>query len=277
MSLPEDLRQEYLRAIGIESYFPRRKLPGAPVSKTCQWPASWRVPAPKAAEEQPAPESPAVIPASRREQPAPTASRQATAQAKPGIIDAIAPDNTPAPQAPEKPARNREDFRLQLLCARVNDHLALLIALPHLGSGQLSAQQRNLLQNMLRFSAITSDQLLIEAEPFHWPMVQGGQVDNSSTAAASALLAYLEQKYTDWQFDALLVLGEQAVQPLFFSGKQGDDGSDSNNAEYATRKPTPQVSSPKQWRTFYTRSLDEALHSPVLKKELWAAICKLKS
>ena len=41
MSLPEDLRQEYLETLGIVSYFPRFILPAAPHPQACEWPESW--------------------------------------------------------------------------------------------------------------------------------------------------------------------------------------------------------------------------------------------
>jgi len=33
----------------------------------------------------------------------------------------------------------------------------------------------------------------------------------------------------------------------------------------------------QDWQTYYTRSLDETLQRPVLKKELWQTIRKLKA
>ena len=60
MPLAEDVRQEYLQEMGIDSYYPRLKLPGAPESSQVEWPESWQqeLNAGKALEEPKVPQAP---------------------------------------------------------------------------------------------------------------------------------------------------------------------------------------------------------------------------
>ena len=88
-------------------------------------------------------------------------------------------------------------------------------------------------------------------------------MDNSKNAAVSALMAYLQQKLADWQFCNLLVMGEQTITEMFAA--ENDDEQALVNIE------------DQDWQTYYTRSLDELLQRPVLKKELWQVIRKLKT
>ena len=73
--------------------------------------------------------------------------------------------------------------------------------------------------------------LLIDEKPFHWPMVQGEHVDNSKSAAATALIAFLQQKLVDWQFKNLLVMGEQVVTGLFVAPDEANSDSDNGDKQ----------------------------------------------
>ncbi|MDG2177154.1 MAG: hypothetical protein P8M72_13645 [Gammaproteobacteria bacterium] len=275
MPLPEDLRQEYLQVLGITSYYPRLKLPGAPESDLVEWPQSWtevtqqesnagikgnvgkveKVPEDLSVKQ--APGRPAI-----HEIPTPASlvrSASDNSTANEGDKSDIEIESTGSPGV-NKP---NEEYRLQLVCIRVNETLSILNAMPHLGPRQLPARHLNLLQNLLKIGGISHENLLVEEKPFHWPMVQGQQVDNSKNAAVSALMAYLQQKLADWQFCNLLVMGEQTITEMFAA--ENDDEQALVNIE------------DQDWQTYYTRSLDELLQRPVLKKELWQVIRKLKT
>jgi hypothetical protein len=272
LPLPEDLRQEYLQVLGITSYYPRLKLPGAPESVLVPWPQSWQRISQEVTQQgsndgndEKGLESPSVKQAPSRptiheiSTPASTVrSASDNATGKEGDTSDIETEHTSSPGV-NKP---HEEYRLQLVCIRVNETLAILNAMPHLGPRQLPARHLNLLQNLLKVAGISHENLLVEEKPFHWPMVQGQQVDNSKNAAASALMAYLQQKLADWQFGNLLVMGEQTITEMF--APEHDEQAVVNIEE-------------QDWQTYYTRSLDELLQRPVLKKELWQVIRKLKS
>ena len=256
MPLPEDLRQEYLQALGIDSYFPRRRLPAAPEPVLFEWPDRVVQAAPDsvAASEQAADTTALDNAADGHREPG-----IATVQKDAGQEDVRESIETPSP---ESLARQQETFRLQMLCIRVNDDLAVLNAMPHLGPKQLSGQHRQLLQNVLRHCGIPAGTQL-EEKTFHWPMVQGGHIDNSRAAAARALTAYLQQISSDWQFATLLVMGEQTLSRVYSmeeTAEAEDNGLESLSC-----------------RLCFCRSLDEYLQRPVLKKELWAATRPLRA
>ena len=130
--------------------------------------------------------------------------------------------------------------------------------MPHMGPGRLSAGHRALLFNLLAACGVDGADIQVEDKAFCWPMVTGLHVDNSRRAAAAALTAYLQQKRADWGFSNLLVLGEEVVKRLYTpdeSDAAGGPSLDSGN-----------------WRPVYTRSLDEMLQRPALKKEAWVQL-----
>jgi len=272
LPLPEDLRQEYLQALGIDSYFPRLKLPGAPDSVKLDWPDSWQIP-----QDLNTDDFAAVAPevASRIDPPsvAPVDSILEKSASPPASASGVAPERTsPASADPVNKSESKgatqakkavaDECRVQLVCIRVNASLAIINTMPHLGPRQLSSQHRQLLTNMLAASGIAHEELHIEDKPFHWPMVQGGGMDNSRHAAAMALSAYLQQKYADWQFDTLLVMGESIISALFAAADDEEN----------------QVPSLDEhgWDIAYSRSLDECWQSPKLKQELWPVFLKLR-
>ena len=312
MSLPEDLRQEYLETLGIVSYFPRFILPAAPHPQACEWPESWTQAQPaqkdaipdypdegqSAASEtarvinQDVQVSPPPAPPSPQVRLKPDSNRPATSvQSAEKETSSAQAEISTTPSSKRKVAV--EDVRLQLLCIRVNDNLAVLNAMPHFGSGQLSRQHLALLHNMLQASGMDTQDLLIDEKPFHWPMVQGEHVDNSKSAAATALIAFLQQKLVDWQFRNLLVMGEQVVTGLFVAADEANSDSDNGDKQNLgpsldsdtwasdSRKDSDHAASrPKiesqEWQTFYTRSLDEILQTPFLKKEIWSITRKIR-
>lgn len=251
MPLTESQRLEYLQVLGIDSYFPRIQLPGAPVSDLV-------MPAPAIKEELAADNAPVHEPApALKEAPPP---RPPARPAAPQHSSA----ETSAPVAAEKP-RAREEIRLQLLCIRAGADLAILNALPHMGAGQLGARHKALLTSLLGALGIGSESIEVESKPFTWPMVTGLHVDNSPRAAATALLAYLQQKQSDWSFGKLLVMGENALHPVFIS------------ADDAEESPAGPAIDHGKWKLAQTRSLDELLQHPELKKEAWKRIRTLLS
>ncbi len=302
MSLPEDLRQEYLETLGIVSYFPRFILPAAPHPQACEWPESWTQAQPAQKDAIPDYPDEGQSAASETARVINQDVQVSSPPAPPSPQVRLKPDSTPPATSAQvetstTPSSKRkvavEDVRLQLLCIRVNDNLAVLNAMPHFGPGQLSRQHLALLHNMLQASGMDTQDLLIDEKPFHWPMVQGEYVDNSKSAAATALIAFLQQKLVDWQFKNLLVMGEQVVTGLFVApdeaNSDGDNGDKQNlgpsldpdmSASDPTKDSGHAVSRPKfesqAWQTFYTRSLDEILQTPFLKKEIWSITRKIR-
>lgn len=294
MSLPEDLRQEYLQSLGIDSYFPRFKLPSAPEPVACQWPESWLEVKAVSSESSASSESSESSASSEIVEAINDAEKAAlqsleTPKDKAGeslkVSQKVRTDSAPpvnrasaitaeiesAESATVKTEQGKsskakqDEVRLQLLCIRVSEDLAIINAMPHFGPKQLTNQHLKLLQNFIRACGFTLECFQVEEKPFHWPMVQGEYVDNSKAAAASALTAYLQQKMVDWQFRNLLVMGEQVVVNVYTADEELEAGEN-----------TPSLDK-QDWQTFYTRSLDEILQSPTLKKEAWSVFRELQA
>ena len=289
MSLPEDLRQELLGTLGIDSYFPRVLLPGAPKSRPCEWPESWlqtesaRLPGidalePDHASTEPELTGPRTSPESPPESPVfstvetvetvetvkSSRNSQAPAEHQSASDTEKGPGKEPGKQSASR--KRSEDFRFQMLCIRVNEKLALINAMPHIGPRQLTSPHLHLLHNLLRAGGIDSQHMWIEDKPFSWPLVQGEYVDNSKSAAAVAFNAYLQQKLSDWQFSTLMVMGEEIYRHIFTHGEEGSTDSD---VKLAAALPEPDD---QPWQHIYMRSLDEMLNNPALKKEAWHAL-----
>lgn len=245
MSLPENQRQEFLQAMGITSYFPRLRLPGAPEPVQCEWPAEWQ-PARTAGTG----EADAVVQVS----PVPAEEKGKATGVQTEIEPEIEPEKEIEIEKVSTTAGTAEAIRFQCLCIRVNRDLAILNAMPYMGAGHLIDRHWALLVNLLRAAGIPHGDMQAEEKPFRWPLLQGDHVDSSRPAAAVALVAYLQQKLADWQFSRLLVMGELAIAPVF-TLEDGEEGVTLDS---------------QAWETAYTRSLDEILQRPALKKEVWA-------
>jgi hypothetical protein len=294
LPLAEDVRQEYLQEMGIDSYYPRLKLPSAPESSQVEWPESWQqeLNAGKAPEESKVSQAPSsaaktdistpipatpnpVSPNPRTPNPItrPSSTFAAGTKREDSDVDAEHVSNPGTKAQPE-------EYRLQLVCIRVNESLAILNVMPHIGPKSLPVRHLKLLQNLLKVSGIPHESLLVEEKPFHWPMVQGQQIDNSKYAAASALIAYLQQKMSDWQFSKLLVMGEQTITEVFAAEEleiqEIQEVQEDQKTQDEKDRAVIDIES-QDWQTYYTRSLDETLQRPVLKKELWQTIRKLKA
>jgi len=270
LSLPESQRRETLQALGIDCYLPRVQLPGAPDSSLytvytvvteqvtqVSAPATAPAQADAAQDHRPAPPAPSTraerVAAKVTEKPAQPELPQAREKTQEKAQEKL-PKKAPE-QAAADTSRVREEIKLQLVCIRGGGDLAILAAMPHLGPTQLSPRHQALLANLLRGCRLAPGDLAIEEKPFRWPMVTGLHVDNSKRAAAMALKAYLHQKMSDWETRKLLVLGEAVVRRLFESDAE-----------------TPEPPLPPDWQIAWTRSLDELLQRPVLKKDAWQQI-----
>lgn len=254
--------------MGIASYFPRFVLPGAPVSKACEWPEGWKREDVALEQRQPG-ETPDTQPSEER-----TGAVEEVAVGK--VDEKARPREVPAAETvSDVSVESRADvvrtfpadeIRFQLACIRVNDALAIINAMPHLGPQQLSGQHRSLLENLLRAAGIECAEMRVEDKPFRWPLMEGEHVEKSRTAAAAALTAYLEQKLADWQFTHLLVMGEHLITHVF-----SNDDSEEKKSEEKKGERAPTLDE-QRWKTGYTRSLDEILNRPVLKREVWKDI-----
>jgi hypothetical protein len=246
----EVLRLQYLQMLGITSYYPRFRLPGAKVSAQCEWPFAEGAVAKLANETTPVAEQ---------------AARVATAAAPRVAVEG--PSRGPVREASRKePApvvaggagaatEAGDAVHLQLLLMSVDAELAVLNQIPALARPQLQERQQLLLGNILRWLGKAADGMHAP-RLFKWPL-PGLTVTNTRSEAGASLSRFLEQAVIEQPFRHLLVLGEHAADCL---------------AAYAA---TGQAHPTQPWRMLTTHSLDEMLAMPQLKRAVWQDLLPL--
>lgn len=257
MSISEAQRQSYLETMGIHSYFPRFILPGAKESFACAWP------------EEIEPLSVVASDASEIDFEQETSSAPVLTEEKPVVASSVKAAESPArkilfdseTEVKPKPATesketvqtaplvnsdSAEEVRFQLAFIRVNEQVCILNQIPYIGLSQLSNTHQTLLINLLKALKLETTNVLFEPMSFSWPMGEGAHFDKTEAAAGLALNSYLEQKHSDGTFKLLLVMGEMSAK--FIDSDQAD------------------------WQVVCTRSLDEMLAMPQIKRDVWSQL-----
>lgn len=275
VQMNEIQRQAYLEAMGVTSYFPRFILPGAPVSRACEWPAGHELPftalrrAPLAEtgpapgsgyqEKHPdqgtAPDSPAVSRALRSREILSDTDSSGTVDSQPGTQGS----SNVRPHTAENPG----SVRFRLVCIPVNEHLSVVESLPFMGNGQLPASHRRLLSNVLRSLGLTVAAGELDVFPLQWPMLMSSSFDSSIDAAREALHTFLE--------DRSMAQGPQHLLLWMGSGLAGQLYGNEDLVQGRVR-PLPMSG----WQLLCTDSLDQMLRVSGLKKNLWQELAPLR-
>lgn len=237
--MEERLRQEYLRRLGIQSYFARHPLPGAATSVF--------IPLVEAAKTAMPTGTVTAVPEQQLPGKASFADRRT--EAKVDTADSTAGH-------PVVPARTQQqtldEVRFQLAFIRVSDELLALVLLPHVqDTSTLNPAQKALFSNLCRALNLPLQALDYSIKAFRWPFSEASFMDKSEAAARAALNTYLSQLLEDVGFSHLLLLGTN-IAHLLTEFQQQLDGS-----------------------FVVCRSLDEMLKMPSLKAETWKALKKL--
>ncbi|WP_136247290.1 hypothetical protein [Halomonas borealis] len=215
----EPQRLQYLEAMGLAAWTARYRLPNARPSEACEW--DWP-PAEAAPRQAPgerlqalletpseAPAS-APAPATPSERP-PSGERKARALLG-GLVPDAAPAEAPATSAPE-PGRDAAPdapgealrFTLQLACL---DGRWLVM---QSGGAAPASSSRRLLVNLLRAAGITPGQSP-DFESFHWPQIEGLDVQAPLDEARQGLAAFLAGRARrGWAPERLLLFDDDAT------------------------------------------------------------------
>ena len=202
-------RLQYLDAMGLDSYLPRRVLPGALPSVLCPWPAE----VPVFADEQPVVATPAArhTAASGAAVDKQVMSRlqqdlQGPARKQPATKTPVAPPPTATPPAPV----SVQQFQLALF----QPAAALMVLVP---AQHLESRHLQLLKNILLAIQIKVD-ALVPVDNFIWPpRLQAGTktMDSSISAARETLHALLEGHQLKSGLRQVLVFGGELATQLF--------------------------------------------------------------
>lgn len=277
-------RQAYLEAMGIDSWFPRYVLPGAAPSHPCAWPlplpdeTSSSPPAGAGVNgaAEPAPgvrASPAEIPGAEapasRTAAAPASARVPGRPARPQLEDNPRPRRAPTRAgspagADGRRAVPRDTVHFRLAFLRCGP-LVVLSHLPDLGAERLGGARHRLFLNLLRALGLPTEAARISADSFRWPFAEALLQDAGTDAARLALGAYLEEHIGDEPARVLLVLGEP-LAPFVLP----PDLVDAAEAGRLLRDEG------LRWNVMFSRSLDEMLSVPTLKRDFWRDLAALR-
>ncbi|WP_207063810.1 hypothetical protein [Motiliproteus sp. SC1-56] len=272
----EQLRQQYLAAMGITSWLPVRPLPGAAASPAWEWLSA----AP--AVQQPLPEStPAAAAAPAVDSPRPAASRVGTKPDLKQLLDVSglraekpAPSPSPAspPVTPSAPVSSPESEpegtvqkaagevpRFRLAMIRYEDCL-VVDELPLQSLQGFSAAHRTLLGRILASVGLGQGEPQVQA--FTWPLVNAAHVDQSEAVARGGLRTRLWRMQQGGALP-LLLLGQQAARYTLAPDEATSPGSWSESGE-------------APW-TLVSHSLGELLKVPGRKRELWQHLLPLRN
>lgn len=182
---------------------------------------------------------------------------------EPGPSPQEVPQKTTAPRPAQKPPQTvakqseedsltaaeraeTDELHVQIAFIGVAEGLFALASVPYMqGGGGLNQSQRQLFNNISLCLSLNSRPLNFEIKPFRWPFSEAAHIDKSEAAARTALNAYLSQLQDEHGFNRILVLGEQ-IAKLLQDGEELDILS--------------------------SRSLDEMLKMPQLKREVWLSL-----
>ena len=215
-------RQAYLKALGVQVYFPRQALAGAKASPEYDFPeVEDTIPAVEPAARPALHEVPVEAlrsaPVSKNpDRPVIDLGSAAKTRAKPAV-------ELPVFRSAEKPAaaagiagedagEGAATLRFDLGYLALTDGMAVLYELPPAASAEDKARARELLGAILRACDLQPREDSGSAygamgEGFSWPMPNDLGLPNTEKAGAAALSGFLRRRYDSERFDELLVFG----------------------------------------------------------------------
>ncbi len=296
MAMNELQRQAYLRELGIQTYFPRRALPGAKPSRlfgasVLHVEVSGADPSQQHSSDQRArlladsgvPSAPfrgvpkvifeamsgvtAAVPSTVAPAVAPEVALVVAPEARsePARKVAMAPAAMPTPAAPVAVPASAAPPRFAFAYFPVSDELAVINELPWAKSAAVSPACRQLLAGMLRALGMPNDERALTSMVFTWPLLEGPDIDQGEESARQTLSGFLARRLKLRPVRHLLVLAEQSAGYLFpaeFDWQQG-------NGELQ-RHPLFDM------KVVVTRSLNAMDAVPDLKREVWQAMQPLR-
>lgn len=244
----ESLRQGYLKAMGIQTWFPRYQLTNAQLPRLFEGIA-----------EDTDTSTPAAI-----HQPSSDYSPTKPADILGQFIPATQPVEEPAapPDTVKQPTVPASQFRLVIVS--VSDDCLVVAEMPHTGLNQFSRFHQQLLNDILRALNISTNSAPAIRE-FVWPMTDRrgllSQLEQDDDAAADAVNVYLNTQHDLARRKTILLLGQAAARFVLNPQKKFEQlrGLQTNSGQ----------------RFAVTYSLNELMKQSVLKREAWQDLAPL--
>lgn len=242
MALSDVQKGLYLKEMGIQSYFPRRALPGAKPSRayasgylaakaTAQDSGSSALNTAKEVLQLLQPSAP--TPSEKPQMPVadvatPAASAKVSEQVQ-ALAATLAADtnNIPAverkvietpepPQSINTPAPTPIRFAFAFI--PVNEHLAVITELPWSKSVSFSSTSQTLLAGILKALGVPVEAQHLNPMVFTWPLFEGAGLDLDGASARQTLEGFVAKRLRLRPVQHLLLMAEDAAQFLFPEG-----------------------------------------------------------
>ncbi|MGB0361101.1 MAG: hypothetical protein ACPGEF_06820 [Endozoicomonas sp.] len=274
MAYREKLRQGYMDAMGIQTWYPRYELVNARSSRPFDW-----------IEEDNKtlgikPTSSVSIPVATLEnqnkEPAPGYKPTRAADIL-GQFMSAAKETVPASEQTKtsintKPepvqVTNTAISKFRLIIQPVTDECIVVAEMPHSGLNQFSRFHQRLLDDMLRALKITPEPTITFRE-FIWPMSENrgllSRINQDDHSAADAVSAFLRNQYGLSRLKTILLLGQSAARFVLDPEKGFEQLRGIQQGIY-----------PDQ-HFVVTYGLNELMKQSILKKEAWQDIAPLLS
>ena len=274
----EALRQGYLEAMGIQTWYPRYQLSNARPPRPFDWiqedagintasnndasrNTTANLDAPSFKQNEPTPAS----------EYTPTRAADILGQflpPSPEIEEASQADSSPdgSQQTSKEAALSKNTSRFRLIVQPVNDDCLVVAEMPHSGLNQFSRYHQRLLNDILRALQLMPDRAPAFRE-FVWPMTNNkgllSQMDQDDQAGADAVAAFLNNQYGLHRRRIVLLLGQSAAR-FVMNPKQ----------TFGQLRGIQPGTHPEQ--TFaITYGLNELMKQPVLKADAWQDLSPL--
>ncbi|MDP1931388.1 MAG: hypothetical protein Q8L60_08025 [Gammaproteobacteria bacterium] len=276
MAVSERQRQEYLRELGIQSYFPRRALPGAKPSPRY---ATGTLVATES-QRQSAETSVEMISALIGTPPAVHAGK--VVMSAPPFASKLAPAESllqefkitpPVPRAsvagavtapvPDSEARV-EEARFAFAYFPINEDLAVINELPWAKAAAVSPTCRQLLAAILKALSVSCEEKTLTSMVFTWPLDDSPQTDRSAQSARHMLDGFMARRLKLRPVRYLLILAEQSAGYLFPTGFDWQQAGMRRHPHHAMD-------------VVVTHSLNAMEAVPDIKRSVWQALQPLRA
>ncbi|WP_067584852.1 hypothetical protein [Endozoicomonas ascidiicola] len=267
----EQLRQGYLDAMGIQTWYPRVQLLNAQAPRPFDWIQEDVRALKNEAATSTEPVAQHTISPSREPTPDYTPTRAAD------ILGQFLPPAPEQPATEEKAALtnttpepvksvNTVVSKFRLIVQPVTDECLVVAEMPHSGLNQFSRFHQRLLDDILRALNVTTDQAPTFRE-FVWPMADNrgllSRMNQDDHSAADAVRAFLNNQYGLSRRRTILLLGQSAARFVLDPEKDFDH-----------LRGIQQGNQPNQYFAV-TYGLNELMKQSVLKREAWQDISPL--
>ncbi|WP_062262033.1 hypothetical protein [Endozoicomonas arenosclerae] len=256
----ERTRQNYLDAMGIQTWFPRQILPNALPPREFDFP-----------EEEPESLTQVSVSEPGESSSLPETSNIGVSTAKDllGISTGI----TAKPKTEEKPeakpiaeAKPVETSKFRLVTLPANEHCLVVAEMPLSGLNQFSRFHQRLLNDILRAIKMPAESDSLPFSEFIWPLGNIGLMEHLSqddSAAADAVCAYLSNQFGLARRKVVLLFGQAAARFVI----------DPNRSFSDLRGLQKGLHSDQHF--VVTHGLNELMKLPALKSEAWQDIAPI--